>query len=142
MSSAKGSEKDYAIGKTEASQAMATSNKHSGNEANKLGQTGSSDLSGLLGCKKVLDNSMLDNQTKLIKLVTDHELGQTIKHILAEGEVTVTYPERLGELCPTTDCRNHFTGTIRLRAGQRRHPRSRSHSSRSSESTEPSRRSQ
>lgn len=87
MSSAKGLELESAIGKQDSGLTIASSGKVSSGEAHKVGIGASADLSGLLGCKKVLDNSTLDNQTKLIKLVTDHELGQTIKQILAEGEV-------------------------------------------------------
>lgn len=87
MSSAKGLDVESAIGKHDSGLTIASSSKAGTIEPYKGGISSSADLSGLLGCKKVLDNSNLDNQTKLIKLVTDHELGQTIKQILAEGEV-------------------------------------------------------
>ena len=38
-------------------------------------------------CKKILDSTEIDNETKIFKLVTDHELTTTIKNILNEGEV-------------------------------------------------------
>lgn len=44
-------------------------------------------LVSLLTCKKILESPDFNNEEKLLKLLTDNEITQTIKAILAEGEV-------------------------------------------------------
>jgi hypothetical protein len=41
----------------------------------------------LLTCKKILESPDFNNEEKLLKLLTDNEVTQTITAILAEGEV-------------------------------------------------------
>lgn len=48
------------------------------------------DMDSLISCKRILESTDIDNEQKLNKLVSDDLLTDTIRSILAEGEVVAT----------------------------------------------------